>query len=459
MDPLAVSLSPTSHEATYVGPLFQSSVPVVASNGDLYVTWLYLDDNHGFGPGKIYIKRSTNGGDSFGSRKTAASFSSGVFGGGYDVGVLRTSSSPTIVIDPATNNIYIAYMALNTSTNYFNIFLVRSTNSGNSWSSPTKLPKPSTGNTQIMPWMAINQNGKISMLYYDAPSSSSVDAYIADIFDNNGSYQITSNKISSVTSNPKNVENPKNKADYVGIISIDETKVIPLWMDFRSNNADIYTCKYYNSSLPGAPSQPQNLQISGNFDDEPILTWDPNTESDVKSGGKYKIYRSFDPVGNTPSNWELAATINAYNGNTPVTTWTDFDALVGGNSHDISYKISAVDNTQKESVPSDVQTIVGRMPKISISNLKKFDSYKLNANYPNPFNPTTIIAYQLPKKSHVLLKIYNTLGEEVATLVNEEKEPGYYNVSFNAANLPSGLYLYKLTAGNFTKVGKMMLLK
>jgi len=90
--------------------------------------------------------------------------------------------------------------------------------------------------------------------------------------------------------------------------------------------------------------------------------------------------------------------------------------------------------------------------------------FKLFQNYPNPFNPTTTIGYsilnvEMQNIASVQLKVYDILGKEVAALVNEEKEPGYYNVSFDASNLPSGLYLYKLTAGSFTKVRKMMLLK
>jgi len=85
-------------------------------------------------------------------------------------------------------------------------------------------------------------------------------------------------------------------------------------------------------------------------------------------------------------------------------------------------------------------------------------SYKLQ-NYPNPFNPTTTIAYQLPKKSHVLLRVYNTLGKEVATLVNGDKEAGYYNVSFDATNLPSGIYIYHFQAGKYQLIRKMILLK
>lgn len=86
-------------------------------------------------------------------------------------------------------------------------------------------------------------------------------------------------------------------------------------------------------------------------------------------------------------------------------------------------------------------------------------TYNLSQNYPNPFNPSTAIKYSIPKESNVSLKIYNLLGQEVKTLVDETKAPGNYTVSFNAKDLSSGIYFYSLKAGNFYQVKKMMLLK
>ena len=86
----------------------------------------------------------------------------------------------------------------------------------------------------------------------------------------------------------------------------------------------------------------------------------------------------------------------------------------------------------------------------------KFELYQ---NYPNPFNPTTIIKYSIPKQSMVSLKVYNMLGEEVAELVNGEKSKGNYQVNFNAKGLSSGIYLYRIKAGNFVQTKKMVLIK
>lgn len=85
--------------------------------------------------------------------------------------------------------------------------------------------------------------------------------------------------------------------------------------------------------------------------------------------------------------------------------------------------------------------------------------FELSQNYPNPFNPITSIPFAVPKRSHVKLELYNILGQRVAILLDEEKPPGYYLHQFNASNLSSGFYLYRLIAENFVKSKKLILLK
>ena len=87
--------------------------------------------------------------------------------------------------------------------------------------------------------------------------------------------------------------------------------------------------------------------------------------------------------------------------------------------------------------------------------------FALNQNYPNPFNPTTAISYQLAADSYVILKVYDVLGREVATLVNEYQLAGSYNyqLSTGSYQLSSGIYFYRLTAGNFYETKKLILMK
>ena len=87
------------------------------------------------------------------------------------------------------------------------------------------------------------------------------------------------------------------------------------------------------------------------------------------------------------------------------------------------------------------------------------DNYQLSNNYPNPFNPSTTIKYIIPEQSYVTLKVFDGLGREVGLLVNEVKSPGNYKVDFDASNLTSGVYFYRIIAGDYIQTKKMLLLK
>ncbi|NWG28379.1 MAG: T9SS type A sorting domain-containing protein [Ignavibacteriaceae bacterium] len=109
-----------------------------------------------------------------------------------------------------------------------------------------------------------------------------------------------------------------------------------------------------------------------------------------------------------------------------------------------------------------MDNVVLEKSKLNIRNFKGETlpiDYALEQNYPNPFNPTTTIRYQLPKDGMVTLKVYDILGAEVATLINEEKVAGRYEVNFDASRLASGVYIYSLNINDFVNVRKMVLLK
>ncbi|RPI13887.1 MAG: T9SS C-terminal target domain-containing protein [Ignavibacteriae bacterium] len=113
------------------------------------------------------------------------------------------------------------------------------------------------------------------------------------------------------------------------------------------------------------------------------------------------------------------------------------------------YDIVLKDFIFRTGTPIGIQNISANIPG-------KFTIYQ---NYPNPFNPNTNIKFDIPEKSFVKLAIFNSLGQEIASLVNEELNAGTYNADWNASNYPSGVYFYKLTTGSFTETKKMILLK
>jgi hypothetical protein len=124
-------------------------------------------------------------------------------------------------------------------------------------------------------------------------------------------------------------------------------------------------------------------------------------------------------------------------------------------------EVTAVDSNAANNGIIQTNGVIWRSSKIVGVNTEDQmpTEYSLSQNYPNPFNPTTTIRFHIPNFSFVNLKVYDFLGSEVATLVNEEKPTGSYEIKFDASQLSSGIYFYKLQAGKYTETKKMILLK
>jgi len=134
-------------------------------------------------------------------------------------------------------------------------------------------------------------------------------------------------------------------------------------------------------------------------------------------------------------------------------TWGQYSDLSSGDG--CTQLTSGTAQTNRPNV-SLVLNLVTNQERIASTIPTKF---KLYQNYPNPFNPITVIKFDLPKESFVKLKIFDVLGREVKTLVNEVKLSGSYTIDFNASDLSSGVYFYRLETGNFIEVKKMLLIK
>ncbi len=184
------------------------------------------------------------------------------------------------------------------------------------------------------------------------------------------------------------------------------------------------------------------------------LNW--QTASEINNYG-FEVVRNIDNSG-----WKTIAFVKGY-GTTTVTNNYTFSDDVGSVlnhtlTHNLSlqYRLKQIDYDGTENFSDVVEKIFENLPK----------EFRLYQNYPNPFNPSTVISYQLSASGNVSLKIFDVLGNEVATLIdNEWKEAGVYEVVFpnvetgHAPSLPSGIYFYKLIAGNFSATKKMILLR
>lgn len=145
---------------------------------------------------------------------------------------------------------------------------------------------------------------------------------------------------------------------------------------------------------------------------------------------------------NTVNNWTLA--------------YLDL-TTIAGKTVEITFKADAANSVWSYLYLDDI-AITSSLTDIEDADLVPV-KYKLNQNFPNPFNPETVIQYQLASTSFVSLKIYDVLGNEVSTLVNETKTPGTHQIIFNASNLPSGIYMYRLNAGSFSSTKKLVLIR
>jgi hypothetical protein len=145
--------------------------------------------------------------------------------------------------------------------------------------------------------------------------------------------------------------------------------------------------------------------------------------------------------------WNNIAFIEGHgNSNSPKEySYSDKDLFAGGSK--FQYRLKQVDNdgTFEYSDVVEVEIVPTQ--------------YELSQNYPNPFNPSTTIRFSLPKQTQLKINIYNMIGEQVATIAEGMYESGYHKVTFNASNLPSGTYIYRLQSNEFVQVKKMILLK
>jgi photosystem II stability/assembly factor-like uncharacterized protein len=146
-----------------------------------------------------------------------------------------------------------------------------------------------------------------------------------------------------------------------------------------------------------------------------------------------------------------------YTGNKLINWIAANDGLMNTDVHALSscYNLELIAGTDDWIWRRPLSEMTGiKQPSIEVPT-----RFSVSQNYPNPFNPTTVINYQLPVNSAVTLKIYDVLGRKVAALVNGRQNAGYYNTTFNGANLPSGVYFYRLEAGTYHDTKKLLLLK
>lgn len=210
------------------------------------------------------------------------------------------------------------------------------------------------------------------------------------------------------------------------------------------------------NTLPDAPS---GLNASPNGSDI-IFKWNKSTDAETPNNGlTYNLYIGTDPdstqimspMADISTGFRRVVQMGNCNHDT---CWT-IKNLPAGTYY---WSVQTIDNCFAGSAWAPQQTFVHN--PVSINEEKSLPTkYALDPNYPNPFNPMTTIRYALPWNGHVQLAIYNLNGQLIEKLIDENKVPGYYSVQWNAARYSSGVYFYKLNAGDYIEIRKCVLIK
>lgn len=285
---------------------------------------------------------------------------------------------------------------------------------------------------------------------------------------NGGSMRVNGTTYSAPTSNFSVVEQNKIRALSTQYYEFNGIKyTFRNWVYSGTKTGNDFYPDEHDQIIANYRGQPKftyirNLRFNTfnpRFDRYVILAWDEHPNSNVT---QYQIWRHEKHNGRL-SDPELRTTVNR-----GTTTWTDvaFYIANSGTDYQLFYDVRAfysIESTYSpESFLECFGTDSGALDKTG-SNEYEIDNspdyYALSSNYPNPFNPSTQIKYQLKDAGNVSLKIYDALGKEVANLVNSFQNEGYYQVNFNGSHLSSGIYFYTMKVNNYSNTKKMLLTK
>ncbi len=178
-------------------------------------------------------------------------------------------------------------------------------------------------------------------------------------------------------------------------------------------------------------------------DNNITLIWQTATE--INNYG-FDVERS--PEGAGTANWRKIGFVEGNGTSSILNNYSYIDNTVS-NGNKYIYRLKQIDNNGDFKYSQEIQVSADLIPK----------NFSLTQNYPNPFNPVTSIQYSVSSNQFVSIKVYDIVGHEIATLVNEKKQPGNYEVQFNASSFPSGIYIYNLVTEGYSSTKKMVLLK
>jgi hypothetical protein len=461
----------TNNGASWLGPIVLSTGNpganpgpniVVGPTGRVYVAW-----NTGAG---AVMKYSDDGGATFGSSIFVAFYGQpGVLNPTsqrYCVkGNIRTNGMCQLAVDltngPRKGYVYCQYASNPAGTDIADIFLTVSSDAGLTWSTPVRVNDDITTNDQWMGDVSVDNQGRVWVFWWDSRSDpSNILTETWGAVSTNGGTTFTNFKISNQNFNPNIIKIFQGSehyylGDYQGISGRNVT--FPCYTG-QNNTLQDYVAYLpdYGISFLRPVDTVNHGQTSVNRVRAPMMGPYSGTVT-------YTATVSPPPAqGTITFNW-IPGNVKTYTGAPDsITLNTIVSATVPYATYTIN--VTGAENGGPRTHTRSWTLVVANIIGVANNNGEVPLIYALGQNYPNPFNPSTVIDYSIPKQSVVNLKVYDVLGKEVAVLANNELKPaGVHDVTFNASELPSGVYYYRLSAtggaGDYTDVRKMILVK
>lgn len=284
-------------------------------------------------------------------------------------------------------------------------------------------------------WFNIKHfNGGFNLIFYSDSAQAGMPTNETDIL-----YHAAVNYGSSTFSSPERISevppvySANGYSPQIVSMPFSNNDVGALWVGDIAGNRKLYWD--VKSWIIPVELSSFTASVAGN---DVQLSWITATET---NNNGFEIERASSLLG-----WEKIGFVNGNGTTTETKSYSFIDNQVAAGVY--SYRLKQIDFNGTFEYSNIVEVEVS-LPQ----------NFELSQNYPNPFNPSTTISFNIPQNTFVILKVYDIIGNEVATLANEEKPAGKYNINFDAGNLSSGIYFYSINAGTFNQVRKMTLIK
>ncbi len=479
----------------------EGAVPAVGPHGEVYLSWS--------GPLGIMFDKSTDGGVTFGPDVFVTSQP-----GGWDYsipGIYRANGMPVTACDvsmsPYRGSVYINWSDQRNGADNTDIFFIKSTDGGRSWGPPLKVNADTGAHQQFFTWMSVDQStGYIYIDYYDRRNTTGLatDVYVSRSTD--GGSTFTDLQVSDSSFIP-------NSGTFFGdYTNIDARhgQIYPVWMRLDSTDLSVWSAPMNDQITQQVNTRSGwnmvSLPLEPNDDLVPdLFTAAVSHAFAFRSGyqivdsmqGGSGYWLNFTSPGSVPvtgtvvasesvrvlQGWNMIGAVSApaavsnilsdppglatseffgYDGSAYVVA----DTLIPGQGYWVRAEQNGslfVPSFTPSSPAGRIRiTAIAEQPPpppdpVKIASVPH--AFMLAQNYPNPFNPSTTIRYSIPREGYVLLKVYNIFGQEVRVLVNGVQHAGEHQITFQAGDLASAVYIYRLMTGNLTETKKMMVVK